>query len=325
MAKIFPSFVRRIVQLGSGNGFIASVVGAGIQLLNRLSLVADVAAGVSVDASRQGARVDQAPGIGVEALGAIGTAGPQQLPAVGIGASIRDVAPVGQAPGVVASASLMSVAEASHVHLLGVDASLLGVDGMTSESADLALACSPRIAEHHRDANPACEIVRVVYDLTRRVGANASANVTGTWTNLTNCQGVHDGASATSAGAALGASRKLRGDYANSSAKGDLTITAFRLHFYAATTGDATGLLSDATLSYNVGAGEVTLEAIAGNFDNLTTPRTYDLFAAGVDSWAEYDALQAFVLHEYAAASIGVTCSVDAIEVEVIATRTDTP
>lgn len=48
---------------------------------------------------------------------------------------------------------------------------------------------------------PACDIVQVVYSLTRRVGGNASANVTGTWTNLANAQGIHDGSDATSAGA----------------------------------------------------------------------------------------------------------------------------
>lgn len=202
--------------------------------------------------------------------------------------------------------------------------SLFGMTGQAVSPQKLvAFAQTARISDFKDQDTPAFDLVQASYSLVRRVGGDVAANVTGAWTNLANAQDRADAASATSAGAVTAGSRKLRLDYPNQVGKGDLTITAVRLHLFGAVTGDPTSLLSTTVVSFNAGAGEQTLETILGEFANLGTPRTYDLFALGVDSWAEIDALQTFLSHAFGTASATVSCAVDAIEVEVVASRTD--
>lgn len=176
--------------------------------------------------------------------------------------------------------------------------------------------------------NLSCAITQVVYNLTRRVGANASANVTGTWATLTSAEGRQDNADATSTGAAMAASRKLRLDYVNHVSKTELTISSVKLFVYVQSAGNTGGLLGSVTFTYNIGAGEVTpsgWNARTDTFDFTTTPDTIDITAPIGGDWAKIDALQTFVLHTYADLSALFTVSVDAIELEVIASRTEDP
>lgn len=206
------------------------------------------------------------------------------------------------------------------VQIPAITTSLLNVAGSIAKPATkMALQMGTRISEYHSNAKPACNIVQVVYNLVRRVGANVGS---GTFTNPTGGQSVHNGTTATSAGGAAGGSRTLTLGYTNHANKGELAITQAKLFLYAAVTGDGTGLLSSTQITYNIGAGAVTLETIAGNFSNLTTPREYDISAA-LNTWTKYDALSVVVNHTYQAGSVGVSCAVDACEVDVTANKTD--
>lgn len=326
--RIFPVIVKRIVE--SSAGFLASVVSVGISLTYRYTLLAtEVLVGIFVDPTRFTFRgPTQAPGLLTSLLGVTGEpAKPEHAAGFQAASSLRDVATTG-----VSQATGVGVAQAPDVAFTGPNqtpgfaASPLSATGAPAKPEHTpSLAVSAVISEFHLNGLPAFEMVRIQYDLTRRVGGNASADVSGTWTNRANAQGTHDGSTATSAGAALGSSRKMRLDYANHTNKSALTISLVRLHVYAAVTGDTTGLLSTATFSYNVGAGETNLEAaIAGNFDNLGTPRTYDITSAVGGNWANLDAIQTFANHVYQAASLGIQCAVDAIELEVVASLTQT-
>lgn len=173
---------------------------------------------------------------------------------------------------------------------------------------------------------PAYDITQVVYNLNRRVGADASADVTGTWTNRANAQGINNASSATSVGAVTAASRKMSLSYANAVAKTELAISLVRLHIYASKATDALGTLGSVTITYNIGGGEVALtgwNARTADFNFLTTPDTIDITSIIAGNWANLDALQTFVNHVYTNASALVTVSIDAIELEVVAAKTD--
>lgn len=80
-------------------------------------------------------------------------------------------------------------------------------------------------------------------------------------------------------------------------------------------------------MSYNIGAGEVIptgWNTRTDTFDFTSTPSTIDITAAIGGDWSKLDALQTFILHTYGALSTTFTISVDAIELEVIAAKTDT-
>lgn len=185
-------------------------------------------------------------------------------------------------------------------------------------------------------ALPATRINRVLYSLSRRVGGNlttlTTTNTQG-WTNPNNAisgtDALRDGSSATFTGNAL-ATRNgtLQLDYANSVNKTELVITLCRLHFYISVAGTTLNN-ADVQLKYNIGNGLVTLQTITGDVSNLTTPLTFDITslvtAGGVQAtiWGRIDALITQVVADSAIAE-AYTVNLDAIEVEIVASKTDT-
>lgn len=327
MTRFFP-IIRRLFSGGAvaSAGFIASVAKWGISVANRFTLLAtEVKPAIAFDATRQGFRgPTQNSAVASSLLGVSGTAVVQITePAIQSTASLRSVAAasVQVKPAFSFIQSLRSILASSFPVQPALATSLIGVSGTAIKpTVNPAFQMAARISEFHLDAKPACNIVQVVYDLARRVGANVGS---GTFTNPTGAQSAHNGTTATSAGGAAGGSRTLTLGYSNHVNKGELAITQAKLFLYAAVTGDGTGLLSSTLITYNIGAGAVTLETIAGNFSNLTTPREYDISAA-LNTWTEYDALSVVVTHTYQSASVGVSCAVDACEVDVLANKTDT-
>lgn len=325
--KIFQ-IVKKVT--AGGGAFIASVVEAGIELSQRFTLspATSVAPAISVDATRQSARIAQNPAVSTSLLGADGTAVNQLVnPAVVAEQSLRDVAATStqQNPAVVVEQSLRDVAATSTQQNPAVATTLIGATGTAvNQDAKPAIATTAVITDFKITDVPALEMVQVKYDLIRHVGANAAANLgPQNWTNPNNATGLKDGSNATSAGNLTAAQDfNLELNYANSVNKGDLVISAVRLDVYARVTGDATGLQSTVTISYDVGAGYVVLETILGNFDNLGTARSYDLTGI-LDTWAKYDAFKVKVRHQTAIAATLVAGAVDAAEIDVTASKTD--
>lgn len=206
----------------------------------------------------------------------------------------------------------------------GLSVSLLGATGAASATQTPALAQSTVIQDHKTSQTPAMDLVQVTYGLTRRVGSNAAANLgPDNVTNPNNANGIHDGTNATTAGN-LTAARdfNLELSYANAVGKSELAITAASLSLYMSVSGDATGLQSTVTVSYDIGAGYVVLETITGNFTNISTPRIYSLTGI-LDTWTEHDALKVKVRHQTIIAATLVAGTLDAVELEVSASKTD--
>ena len=330
--KLFPVVIRRIAATSAG--FIASVINAGVSFANRFTLLGGtVNPAVSIDATRHTHRGEtQAAGIDAELLGATGTAANEvHTPAVDIDASLRDMAASStlQNPAF-AIAQKAESAWTTPTQAPAVDIDLIGATGTANEVHTPAVDIDASLrdaAAANMSQVPSFEMVRIQYDLNRRVGGNGSADVTGTWTNRANAEGIHNASDATSTGAVGAASRKLRLDYANHTDKTELTISQVNLHIYVQSAGNTGGLLGSVTMSYNIGAGEVIpsgWNARTDTFDFTTTPATIDITSAIGGDWSKLDALQTFILHTYNALSTTFTVSVDAIEVEVIASKTDT-
>lgn len=212
---------------------------------------------------------------------------------------------------------------------IGVDPALVVAASSVGAIAPVAhtpgVALSTRIAAPTIAQAPAFDLVRATYDLTHLSGSNAATN-TGAhaWTNPANAQGVNNGTMATAAGD-LTASRNyvLTLNYADFRSKDDLVITAARLRFYARQDGTS---LNNGNLIYKwstASTGTVTALTIAANADHTVTPYVVDLFAAGVTTWADLDTLAASVSLVLPSATNLVNASVDAVTLEVIASRTD--
>lgn len=212
--------------------------------------------------------------------------------------------------------------------LPSIDIDLISTTGALATTTLLpAMTFNPVISEYHLDTTPAADIIQITYNLNRRVGGDVAANVTGTWTTLANAEGIHDGSDATSTGAAVGATRKMSLSYANHVNKSELVISSAKLFLYIQSVGNTAGLLGNISMAYNIGAGEVNPVGWLNRtdtFDFTTTPAEVDITTPIGGDWAKLDALQTFVTHVYGAASTTFVCRVDAIELEVIATKTDT-
>lgn len=171
---------------------------------------------------------------------------------------------------------------------------------------------------------PGMKIRRIQFDLTHRRGANAQAGTGDAWTNPGNAidgtDGKHNGTVATRAGQVLSATDgTLTLDYPNFANKSTMTITSVKLHFYVQQAGT---VLNNGGLILRDGA--TVLETITGDVNSLTTPRTFDVTAAHT-TWASLDSLQSVVRANLGIGTNLVTCSVDAVELEVVATETQTP
>lgn len=165
-------------------------------------------------------------------------------------------------------------------------------------------------------------LTQVRYTLASRKAADGSADISGTWTNRANAQGAPNESYATSSGALTAGSRKMRLDFPNHFNKSELTITNVSIDIYIRKTLDPTAALGSVRLTYDVGAGEVLLDELSADFDQLVTPFSFNIFA-GLNDWTKYDAFQLFIEHIWTNISATVTVSLDAAELVVAANRTE--
>lgn len=328
--KLLTTLVKRIIVSGGGNCFCASVINAGLSFANRFTLVASTATpALAIDITRHEFRgPTQAPGIDTGLLGATGTAANEiHTPAVDIDASIRAVAATNtqQLPALVV-AQKDDIAWTTPTQAPAVDIDLIGATGTAANQVHtpaLDIDASLRDAPAANVSQvPACNIVQITYDLTRVDGASATANFDTAWTNPGNAVGLNGvGGNATCVGSVLGNTNGIELSYLNHVLKGELTIISATLNVYMNVV-DATGLLCDTNLSYNIGAGFVALEpTIQGAFTNLITPRSYSLPL--LSTWDEYDALQFRAQCIFAAVSALSNAALDAVTITIVATLTE--
>lgn len=331
--KLFTTVVRRIQEAASSaSGFIASVINVAVQLSNRFTLIAGTASpAVAIDITRQEFRgPTQVPAFDIDLQGVTGTAAsPPHTPAFDIDASLRDVAATGTPQNPAFAFAQREESSWTTPQTPAIDIDLQGVTGTAANQVhtpavdvdaslrDAAAANAPQ--------NPACTITQVTYTLTRRAGGNAQAAVGTAWTNPPNAidnSGIHNAVFATCAGSMGGNTNGIALDFLNHVGKDELTITSATLFVYMKAT-DTGDLLLSTAIKYNIGAGLVTLETILGGFTSDVTPRSYSLPL--LDTWTEYNALQAQVICTFAALSALANASLDAIEIEIVATLTEDP
>lgn len=193
-----------------------------------------------------------------------------------------------------------------------------------SSSVKPAVDTDLRVGLKPVQQSPAAEIVRVVYSLNHRSGVQSQSVSGDAWTNPSNVLGIHNGTVASiSASLTAAKSSVFTLPFADFVNKTDLTITTVRLHYYCSQTG--TVLNNAATrLRYDFGGTDIELEILTGDVSSLTTPRTFDITASVGGSWTQLNALRGIISFQSATAE-SYTFNLDAIELEVIATRTDTP
>jgi hypothetical protein len=175
---------------------------------------------------------------------------------------------------------------------------------------------------------PAFKLTQVSYNLTRTVGGNlATLSTTNTqgWTNPNNAisgtNGRRDAVNSTFAGNLL-ATRNgtILLDYDNLVNKSELIISSVKLRFYFQTAGTVLNN-ADVQLKWNKGGGDISLATITGNLNASVTPNEYDI-TSEILSWSDLDNLRTKVLCD---STVGETwtCNLDAIEVEIIASKID--
>jgi hypothetical protein len=178
---------------------------------------------------------------------------------------------------------------------------------------------------------PGINIQQVTYNLVHRSGGTVATQEGGCtgrtdWANPTNAQGrASSSAVATLAGDVAGARDGiLVFNYANFANKSELTITQVRLIFYCAQSGTT---LSNGSHShrYRIGGGAwVVLEGFVDDHSSVAEPGlAYDITAA-ITGWSDLDNLEAGVRQCCDLGEAALTGTVNAVELEVTATRTDT-
>lgn len=205
---------------------------------------------------------------------------------------------------------------------------LSGVDGAAMPAQNPALDHKTVIEQFQTPETPALELVRLTYNLTHRSGANAVTEANGAcgrqdFDTPANAQGLANGTLSTCASAALAARcGRLNLAYANFANKSELTITQVNLHFYYS----QNSLLSCvSTGGFNFGGADTQLFSNAVNtvVNALTTPQTYNITASVAGSWTDLDNLRTYVIAEIGALSPTEKVEVDAVELEVIASKID--
>lgn len=328
MAKIFQTVVRKVRKIiaGGGNGFIASVIRWGISVSTQIRLIgARNLVGVALTTTIAALFVVK-PAVAFALLGAYGAS--LAAANVGVRISTQIAIKIGQVPAVrVVLAALTAYGTTINA---GIRTTLLGVAGVIGlMNLTPAVRLSTVIRSFLTPQIPAFNIVQVTYSLTKRTGGNA---VTETavggrtdWASDANAisgtNGIHDGSNATFAGNLLGArGGQLELSYPNSVGKSELTITSAKLYFYGSVSGTLLNN-ADVQLKYDIGAGFVTLETITGDADFSATPKVHDI-TASLNTWAKFDALRAAVSASSAAAETW-SATLDAVEIEILASRTD--
>jgi hypothetical protein len=175
---------------------------------------------------------------------------------------------------------------------------------------------------------PAFKLTQVSYNLTRTVGGNLATLTTQNtqgWTNPNNAisgtNGRIDSVNATFTGNVLAARNgTILLDYANLVNKTELIISSVKLRFYFQTAGTVLNN-ADVQLKWNKGGADISLATITGDTNASVTPNEYDI-TSQIASWSDLDNLQTKVLCD-SAVSENWTCKLDAIEVEIIASKID--
>jgi hypothetical protein len=327
--------IRRAAEAAAGGAAaIISTIKAGFVFTQRHSLGSEstpVNPAVSIDATRQTNRIAQTPAFDIDTrVDSAEVAKPAINPAIDIDARVASAQvakpDVNPAFDIDEGAVGKTFRGSSQIPAFDVDtrvdsAQVLKPEPKPAFDIDASLRDLTRASVPQ---NLTADILQVTYSLTHRRGGTAT-DVGGAdnWTSTNNASHGVAGV-ATSTGEALNArTREMQIAYNNFVNKSELTITAVRLHFYVSQGGTVANN-GDLRLRYNSGGGLVTLDTYTDNQNFLTTPKTYDLFALGVDTWTELDALVAQVEHRTDVAEALVTASVDTVEVEVVANRTDT-
>lgn len=173
------------------------------------------------------------------------------------------------------------------------------------------------------------EIVQVTYALTHRKGAPTVTQeaVLGrsNWTTITNAQNQHDGVSSTMTGdVALARDGRLVGEYTNFTGKSELTITSVKLHFYGQVSGVILANSAYIRTGWRLSGVDTQLEQVGTDANFLVTPKTYDITAARTWSWTDLDNLFFYAEGQIASTLVAVTLRMDAVELEVVADKTDT-
>ena len=147
--------------------------------------------------------------------------------------------------------------------------------------------------------------------LDAAVGSDdATNNGPTSWGSIANAEGLPDGSSATSAGAAT--ARDYIADFTFPAGSGDGDLLHLLLRVYLSVTGSS-GSDSTITISYDVGSGFVELASLDGNLSHLTNPMSY---ALPVDTWSAHDGITIRVRHQIAGLAVGVAGALDAVTLQ---------
>lgn len=324
MAKIFQTVIRKVRRLisGGGNGFIASVIRWGIAVATQIRLIgAQNLIGIAL-LTTIGVLLAVKPGVALAMLGAYGASQITVRPAIRLTMWLSSL--INQKPSL--RFALSALTAYGTVVNAGIRTSLLGIAGIIGlTNIKAAVRLSTVIRSYLTPHTPAFNIVQVTYNLTKRAGADAVAETAvggrTDWASDASATGIHNGGNATFAGNLLGArGGQLELSYPNSVGKSELTITSGKLYFYGSVSGTLLNN-ADVQLKYDVGAGFVTLETITGDADFSATPKVHDISAA-LNTWGKFDALRAAVSASSAAAETW-SATLDAVEIEILANRTD--
>jgi len=164
-------------------------------------------------------------------------------------------------------------------------------------------------------------LVQIQWNLTSRKGSNTVTTAGSNWVNPTNAQSANNAVLATFNGDTLVThDGTLQLAYTDYTSKTTLVISLVRLHFYVSTSGTTLNN-GDLRLQYNIGASDVLLEQITGNV--AMGARVFDITAAIAGDWSKLDALVAKVRGRTGLTALLINYACDAVEVEVIASVTD--
>lgn len=165
-------------------------------------------------------------------------------------------------------------------------------------------------------------VVQITYNLTGTYPVGTAAS-TGSWTNPTNAQGVHNGTNATNANTVtVAASGVLTMTYAAQANKTGLAITNVTLNGYW---GNAAGVTAPCTylIEYSIdGATWTTLQTGSASVTAASPTTATNVTALIAGSWANVSSFRVRATYTGAASATPSTLSVDAFELVVTANTT---
>lgn len=213
---------------------------------------------------------------------------------------------------------------------VGVSTSLLGITGTAAHAAHTTgVSAKPVIRQHLTAATTAANLTQITYNLTHRSGSSAATEANGPcgrqdFDTPANAQGIHDGTLCVCAGNAVAARcGRLDLAYADFTNKTELTIASVKLFFYYS----QNSLAAASSLGgYNFGGADTQLfsNAALTSVNFTASPQEFDITAAVAGNWTNLNNLRTYIIADIAALAVNDNINVDAVELEVIATLTDT-